>query len=106
MLTVTVAGHVVQSNITDPGILRVEIHSKNARSSKILAVCDTQPDGRFEVKIDREPNPRSRGQRALSLEFRVFRDGLPIRILRGKEIVLRGAAPVELTIEIADSGSS
>ena len=89
MLSVAVAGHVVQSGITNPGILRVEIRSKNAKPSKILAVCDTQPDGKFEVRIDRERIPRPRGQRPLSLEFRVFRDGLPILILHGKELVLR-----------------
>jgi Tc toxin complex TcA C-terminal TcB-binding domain/Neuraminidase-like domain len=106
MLTVAVAGHVVQSGVTDPGVLRVEIHSKNARPSKILAVCDSQPDGKFEVTIDRELIPRPRGQRPLSLEFRVFRDELPIRILHGKDLILRGAARVEPVIEIAGSGSS
>lgn len=106
MATVTIVGRVIQPGTSDPGVLRVEILARGSQRSELLLTVDTQPDGTFEVEVDRVSIPHARDESSRVLEIRVLRDGEPVQITRGQEAELRWSARVDLTIEVAGTDSS
>ena len=101
MAIVTLRGQVVDPQHSRPGATRVEVWDTAIREGNRLATTDAEQNGDFKVDVELAATHEGSIEWARTLQFRVYRDEIPLTIASGAEIELKFSKPPHIRIELA-----